>query len=117
MDRTSFNAFCSSLPQTTHVILWGGADVWKIGGKVFAIGWQMDDTCAITFKVPKDVFGHLQNIPGLRPAPYLASRGMTWIQYYIKASVSDQELQEFIRDSYDLIKAKLPKRVLAELDA
>ncbi len=27
-----------SLPATTHVVQWGGAHVWKVGGKVFAVG-------------------------------------------------------------------------------
>ena len=38
MTRDEYNAFCASLPATTHVVQWGGADVWKVGGKVFAIG-------------------------------------------------------------------------------
>src|SRR5262249_53547178 len=33
-----FNRFCRSLRATTHVVQWGGAHVWKVGGKVFAIG-------------------------------------------------------------------------------
>ena len=38
MTLDEYNAFCGSLPSTTHVVQWGGADVWKVGGKVFAIG-------------------------------------------------------------------------------
>jgi predicted DNA-binding protein (MmcQ/YjbR family) len=37
MTRDEFNAFCAALPQTSHVVQWGNADVWKVGGKVFAI--------------------------------------------------------------------------------
>ena len=33
MTYEEFNAFCGSLPATTHVVQWGGADVWKVGGK------------------------------------------------------------------------------------
>ncbi|WP_339832848.1 hypothetical protein [uncultured Parvibaculum sp.] len=41
MTYREFNAFCASLPATTYVVQWGGAHVWKVGGKVFAIGgWQ-----------------------------------------------------------------------------
>ncbi len=39
MNQRQFNAFCKTLPATTHVVQWGGASVWKVGGKVFAIGW------------------------------------------------------------------------------
>ncbi len=39
MTFEEFNAFCGSLPATTYVVQWGGSHVWKVGGKVFAIGW------------------------------------------------------------------------------
>jgi predicted DNA-binding protein (MmcQ/YjbR family) len=81
MDLEAYNAFCAGLPATTHVVQWGGAHVWKVGGKVFAIaGWNDSDELAVTFKVSELAFDILREQPGLRPAPYLASRGMTWIQ-------------------------------------
>ena len=41
MTRDEFNSFCDGLTATTHVVQWGNADVWKVGGKVFAIcGWN-----------------------------------------------------------------------------
>ena len=40
MTLEDYNGFCASLASVTHVVQWGGADVWKVGGKVFAIaGW------------------------------------------------------------------------------
>ena len=33
-----FNEFCGSLPHTTYVMQWGESHVWKVAGKVFAIG-------------------------------------------------------------------------------
>ena len=79
MTPTTFNTYCASLPATTRVVQWGGAEVWKVGGKVFAIGWP-GDVPAITFKVGELAFEMLRDVPGLRPAPYLASRGLKWIQ-------------------------------------
>src|SRR5690606_27443387 len=38
MTYPEFNDFCRSLPATTYVVQWGGSHVWKVGGKVFAIG-------------------------------------------------------------------------------
>ena len=37
MTRNDFDAYCASLRATTHVIQWGNASVWKVGGKIFAI--------------------------------------------------------------------------------
>ena len=42
MKLKAYNAFCKSLPHTTHVVQWGDADVWKVGGKVFVIGREED---------------------------------------------------------------------------
>jgi hypothetical protein len=43
MDLAAYNAFCGSLPHTGHVVQWGGAHVWKVATKVFAIGRVHDD--------------------------------------------------------------------------
>ena len=51
MNYDKFNKFCDALPATTHVIQWGNSHVWKVGGKVFAIGgWAKDKNPAFTFK-------------------------------------------------------------------
>jgi predicted DNA-binding protein (MmcQ/YjbR family) len=50
MTYIKFNAFCRGLPATTYVVQWGGSHVWKVGGKVFAIGGWQDDEPSFTFK-------------------------------------------------------------------
>jgi hypothetical protein len=73
MTYAEYNAFCRKLPATTHVVQWGGAHVWKVGGKVFAIGGWHDDHPAFTFKVNDIAWEMLKQQPGCRPAPYLAA--------------------------------------------
>ena len=68
------------LPATTHVVQWGGSHVWKVGGKVFAVGGLGAVETCFTFKVSDLAYEMLKQLPGLRPAPYLASRGLKWIQ-------------------------------------
>lgn len=115
MTRDEFNIYCQSLPQTTHVVQWGNADVWKVGGKVFAIcGWHENDA-AFTFKVTPLAYEVLSDQPGLRPAPYLASRGMKWVQAYAAPGLPDAGLKEHIAASYDLIVDGLTKKKRAEL--
>lgn len=115
MTRAEFNAYCGSLRATTHVVQWGNADVWKVGGKVFAIGGWNDGNDAYTFKVGDIAWEVLRDAPGIRPAPYLASRGMKWVQVYAEPGLSDAELTDHLRASYDMIVAKLTKRLRAEL--
>ena len=115
MTRDEFNAYCAALPATTHVVQWGNADVWKVGGKVFAIGGWAEGRDAFTFKCSDIAFEVLQDTPGIRPAPYLASRGMKWLQRYEAPGLPDKELKAHVKMSYDMIAAALPKKKRAEL--
>jgi predicted DNA-binding protein (MmcQ/YjbR family) len=118
MTRDEYDALCGSLPHATHVVQWGDATVWKIGGKVFAIGgWSGNDEFAISFKCTKTSFAILSELPGLRPAPYLASRGLLWMQRIDMRAFSDHDLKPYIRQSYAMILAALPKKTQAALRA
>ncbi|MEO0750640.1 MAG: MmcQ/YjbR family DNA-binding protein [Pseudomonadota bacterium] len=109
MTRDEFNKYCASLAGTNHVVQWGNADVWKVGPKVFALcGWN-DGEDAFTFKVSELGFEVLSDMPGIRPAPYMASRGLKWVQVYDMPGLSDAELKSHIEASYDMIRAKLTK--------
>jgi predicted DNA-binding protein (MmcQ/YjbR family) len=115
MTRDEFNAFCAAMTATSHVVQWGNADVWKVADKVFAIcGWN-DGHEAFTFKTGDIAFEVLGSEPGIRPAPYLASRGMKWLQVYEEGGMSDAMLKEHIVMSYDLVAAGLSKKKRAEL--
>jgi len=113
MTPAALNVFCAGLPHTTHVVQWGGADVWKVGGKVFAIaGWLEDIGLSVSFKVTPIGFEILSDADGCRPAPYLASRGMKWIQ---ARGIADEDLKDHVRASYQLIADALPKKTQREL--
>ena len=118
MTYEEFNAFCASLPATSHVVQWGGSDVWKVGGKVFAIGgWDEGGEARFTFKVSDLAYEILKEQPGLRPAPYLASRGMKWIQRYKDdGAMSDEDLKDYLTESHRLISLKLTKKMQRELN-
>ena len=115
MTYDEYNAFCGSLPAATYVNQWGGSHVWKVGPKVFAIGGWADGEPAITFKVSEIAFEILRDQPGLRPAPYLASRGMKWIQRYASPGLSDGELKDYLRQSHALVSRGLTKKLSIEL--
>lgn len=115
MTYDAFNAFCRALPATSYVMQWGGSHVWKVGGKVFAIGGWGEGVPAYTFKVGKIAFEMLKEQPGCRPAPYLASRGMLWIQHYALPGLKTPELKEYLRQSHRLVSAGLSKKKRREL--
>ena len=128
MDNETFNQFCQSLPSTTHVVQWGNSDVWKIGGKVFAIGgWGKTGEPAFVFKTSDLNFEFLNERKGFRPAPYLASRGFKWVQQFelpealanqseeTLVSSLEEELKYYITESYRMVSKALSKKTQREL--
>jgi len=121
MTDEQFNEFCASFQATTHVVQWGGSDVWKVGGKVFAIGgWNKNEEPAFTFKTSELDYEILKDEPGFKPAPYLASRGMKWIQQYSlpkgKAQKDrDEEIKHYLEESYNIVSKGLSKKLQKEL--
>jgi predicted DNA-binding protein (MmcQ/YjbR family) len=119
MNLEHFNAYCGSLAHTAHVVQWGGVHVWKVGGpkgKMFALAFpELQKQLAVTFKVSPMSYDILKEQPGLRPAPYLASRGMTWIQRVSSESMDDDALQDYLAESRRLCALSLPKAVQQKL--
>jgi predicted DNA-binding protein (MmcQ/YjbR family) len=115
MNYEEFNAFCATLPAAIYVMQWGGSHVWKVGGKVFAIGGWSNEEPRFTFKAGEISFEVLKSQQGLRPAPYLASHGLKWIQHFEKPGLNDDELRGYIRLSYALVVQGLTKKKRAEL--
>jgi len=111
-----FNKFCKSLPATTYVVQWGNSHVWKVGGKVFAIGgWGENKEPAFVFKTSDLDFGFLKESVGYKPAPYFANRGMKWIQQFQSAKEKNEELKYYLTESHRLVSLKLTKVKQKEL--
>jgi predicted DNA-binding protein (MmcQ/YjbR family) len=114
MDHDAYNAFCAGLPATTYVMQWGGSHVWKVGGKVFCIGGGTEAVPAFSFKASEIGFMVLPERAGFRPAPYLASRGLKWIEAQA-GLVDGDELRDLIQTSYRLVLAGLSRKKRREL--
>jgi predicted DNA-binding protein (MmcQ/YjbR family) len=117
MTLETFDAFCGTLPHANRVIQWGQSHVWKVATKLFAVGslHPADNALHVTFKCSPMAYEMLKDGPGLRPAPYLASRGMLWIQRTSPASMSDAELKDFLTESHRLASLNLPKKIQKQL--
>lgn len=116
MNYEEFNDFCNRLPATSYVNQWGGAHVWKVGEKVFAIGgWGDAAQAAFSFKTSELNYHFLYEHPGYRPAPYFAARGMKWIQQYESIESRDEELIYYLEESHRLVALGLTKKRQKEL--
>ncbi|WP_293750449.1 MmcQ/YjbR family DNA-binding protein [uncultured Paraglaciecola sp.] len=116
MNYNEFNRFCEAMPPTTYLKQWGDSHVWKVAGKVFAIGgWAEGELPAFTFKTSELNFGFLNESEDYKPAPYFANRGMKWIQQFDSHSDKDKELCYYLTESHRLVSLGLSKSKQKEL--
>ena len=115
MTRSEFDAFCGALASTTHVVQWGGASVWKIGGKIFAVCsvWGAGSHTKISFKCSDLAYDILTEQPEIVPAPYLARA--KWVQIEAAEAMSDDDIRDYIRAAYDIVASKLTRAQRREL--
>ena len=102
-----------SLPGATEQVQWGEHLVFKVGGKVYLILALEPSKYLMSFKVEPEVFDELIDRGGMAQAPYCAKR--QWIALEREHPLSPAELTKLIRHSYDLVFAKLTKKLQAEL--
>jgi predicted DNA-binding protein (MmcQ/YjbR family) len=62
--------------------------------------------------VKDDEFDEMSNSPGMRPAPYVAR--YKWVLVEEVSALNRKEWEHYVKQSYDLVKAKLPKKVARE---
>lgn len=108
MTRAQLEAFAMGLSAVTKVIQWGESDVFKVGGKVFAISGDV----SVSFKVTEIGFMALTESGIGRQAPYCA-KGQ-WVAVDT-ASVPEADLTSWLTTAHGLIAAKLTKKARAEL--
>ena len=114
MRLASLRQFALSLPQTSVVKQWGECLVFKVAGKMFVILVMDGDIIdAVTFKCTPEEFDELTEIDDIIQAPYCAKRH--WVSVRDLSALPSEELERRIRRSYDLVAAKLPKKVQATL--
>ena len=104
-------ALCGHWPGVTRDIKWGGELVFSVGGKMFVV--MPVDGGRLAFKVEEDRFLELSDQPGMIAAPYLARA--RWIQVVEPRRFTTKELSGLIHTAYGLIRAKLTKKLQAQL--
>jgi predicted DNA-binding protein (MmcQ/YjbR family) len=109
VSRARVRDIAFALPAVTHVVQWGASDVYKVGGKVFAICGDE----SISFKVSEIGFVVLtdEGGPG-RQAPYCAKGQWVAVDF---ADVQDEDLMGWLATAHSLISAKLTRKARAEL--
>lgn len=110
MNLAEFNSYCSCLPATEKVIQWGGAHVWKVGGKIFAIAsvWgQNSAEYKIGFKASDMAFRMLTEEPHIEPSPYLGR--YKWVQLQRPDALGAEDIKAYISIAHRQVGEKLTK--------
>jgi predicted DNA-binding protein (MmcQ/YjbR family) len=115
MDASWIRDLCLSFPSVTEHVIWGNDLTFKVAGKMFAHAVLEPAPVWLSFKASPENFYELTECPGIIPAPYLARA--QWVALETKEALSPTELSVLVRDSYDIIVAKLPRKTRDSLGA
>ena len=108
MTRGEVEAIALALPATTKVVQWGESDVFKVGGRVFALC-----NAGLSFKVSEIAFEVLTSDGLGRQAPYCA-KGQ-WVNI-AHMRLEPEDAAGWLATAHSLIAAKLTRKLRAELE-
>ena len=112
MDIEVLRAVCLSFPAVTESVKWGNDLCFCVGEKMFCVT-SLDPPHSFSFKVADAEFDELAGSEGFQPAPYLARA--KWVLCTDSKKLNKKDLKNYLRQSYDMIAAKIPKKQRKEL--
>ena len=108
MNVDRLREVCLSFPGVTEQIQWGYDLLFKVGGKMFAVTPLEPAPVCLSFKASPENFAELTERPNIIPAPYLARA--QWVALQTRDALPADELARLLRESYDMVFAKLAKK-------
>lgn len=112
MDTDTLRLFCLNLPAVTEDVKWDNDLCFSVASKMFCVS-SLEPPFKIAFKVPDEEFEELSNTEGFMPAPYMARA--KWVLVTDLSKLNKKEWEHYIYQSYELVKAKVPKKTRKEL--
>ena len=110
MTPEAFEKAAIALAGTTSQVQWGGEQVYKVGGKMFA---ATGPEGSVSFKANDVAFALLTETGAARPAPYSARFG--WVLVDDPSSFSETDLKAYLTGAHAQIAARLPRKAKAAL--
>ena len=113
MNADAVRRICLRFPHVTEQVQWEDDLVFKVGGKMFALAPLIPAKVMLSFKCTPEDFADLTEREGIIPAPYLARA--KWVALLPGTTLPEAELKRLLRQAYDLVFAKLPRKTQSEL--
>jgi len=114
MSEEQLEALCAGWPGVTRSIKWEVDLVYSVAGKMFVVMCTLGpERGRFSFRVDTDRFLELTEQPGMMPAPYMARA--FWVSVTEPEKFAHKELADFVKRSYELVRANLPKKTQAAL--
>jgi predicted DNA-binding protein (MmcQ/YjbR family) len=113
MDLDWVRNICLAFPGATEKVTWGHDLTFRVANKMFAVAVTEVAPVWLTFKASDENFAELTERSGIIPAPYLARA--KWVALETKDALVSNELGELLRESYEMVAAKLPAKVRSNL--
>jgi predicted DNA-binding protein (MmcQ/YjbR family) len=116
LNENDLDVFSAPWAGVSKDIKWEDDLVFSVSGKMFAVYCMRGpDKGRLSFKVDSDRFLELTDQPGIVPAHYMARA--FWITLVEPERFSREKIENFVRHSYELVRATLSKRLQATLVA
>jgi predicted DNA-binding protein (MmcQ/YjbR family) len=116
MNDTELKALSRDWPGVASTVKWDEELVFTVSGKTFAVHCLRGPHRGRTsFKVDAERFLELTDQPGIAPAAYMARP--FWVSIAEPDRFARAKIAEFVRRSYELVRAGLSKRQQAALAA
>ncbi len=106
MNLDKLRELCLSFPGTTEGIKWEDHICFMVAEKMFCI---TGESGGVSLKVTPEDFEELTERDGIVPTAYLARNMWVTIQAY--SGLKPKEWEHYVRQSYQLIRSKLSKKV------
>jgi len=114
VNAEDLETLCGKWPGVTSDVKWEDDLVYSVAGKMFAVTClRGPDRGRLSFKVDPERFLELTDQPGIVPAHYMARA--FWITIVEPERFARAELEAFVRHSYELVRARLTKKMQAKL--
>lgn len=118
MTLDQLNAALAKFPGATAEYPFGpGARVYKVGGKMFALVGETETPTTVSLKCDPDTAEELRaSYPGtVIPGYHLNKRH--WNTVTLSKAITDDELGDWLKHSYDLVFASLTRAARLEITA